>query len=121
MNNDEVRLIDANALLKKIDEERQYLVARGQLGAEHILVHNFRDLVEQAPTVRTDNYSMGYQDGVRKVLSEVAEEKYRSPDEWEDYSVDFYKCPDCGYLLEKDCPHCGRKVVLPDRRTETQS
>lgn len=33
--------------------------------------------------------------------------------EWEDYSVDFYKCPECGYLLEKFCPYCQNKVVLP--------
>ena len=36
-----MRSIDADALLKKVDEEREYLKARGQLGAEHILVHNF--------------------------------------------------------------------------------
>ena len=35
--------------------------------------------------------------------------------EWEDYSVDFYRCPECGYLLNKDCPHCGSKVILPNR------
>ena len=34
-------------------------------------------------------------------------------DEWEDYSIDFYKCPECGYLLEKCCPNCGNIVVLP--------
>lgn len=47
----EIRLIDANALLNRVDEEREYLKARGQLGAEHILVHNFRDLIDNAPTV----------------------------------------------------------------------
>ena len=33
--------------------------------------------------------------------------------EWEDYSVDFYKCPECGYLLNKDCPYCQNKIILP--------
>ena len=33
--------------------------------------------------------------------------------EWEDYSVDFYKCPECGYLLNKLCPQCHNTVVLP--------
>ncbi len=47
----DVRLIDANALLERIDKEREYLLGRGQTGAEHILVHNFRDLVEEAPTI----------------------------------------------------------------------
>ena len=52
MNND---LISRSALLKRIDEEREYLKARGQLGAEHILVHNFRELVESAPSVEVWN------------------------------------------------------------------
>lgn len=46
-----MRLIDADALLEMVDKERQYLIARGQNGAEHILVHNFRDLIDKAPTV----------------------------------------------------------------------
>ena len=48
-------LISKSALLSKIDEEREYLKARGQLGAEHILVHNFRDLVENAPSALPEN------------------------------------------------------------------
>ena len=50
----DVRLIDANALLERVDEERKYLIARGQTGAEHILVHNFRDLIDNAPTVESE-------------------------------------------------------------------
>ena len=42
-----------------------------------------------------------------KVLEE------RSNGEWEDYSVNFYKCPECGYLLDKYCPGCQNKVILP--------
>ena len=34
-------------------------------------------------------------------------------DEWIDYDNTFYKCPDCGYLLEKCCPQCQNKVILP--------
>ena len=37
----------------------------------------------------------------------------RPTGKWEDYSVSFYKCPECGYLLEKDCPRCQTKVILP--------
>ena len=33
--------------------------------------------------------------------------------EWVDYNNTFYKCPECGYLLEKCCPHCQNKVILP--------
>ena len=46
-----MRLVDADAILEKIDKEREYLIARGQIGAEHILVKYCRDFVEDAPTV----------------------------------------------------------------------
>ena len=58
-------LISRDELLKRIDEEREYLKSRGQFGAEHILVHNFRDLVDNAPTVdiETVSYARGFQAG----------------------------------------------------------
>ena len=110
-----MRLIDADELLKRVDEERQYLLARGQTGAEHILVHNFRDLIDNAPTALADNYSMGYQDGIKKVLSE------RPQGKWLAHRVAFHlTCPLCGCNLRgvKDmvfegdydfnyCPNCG--------------
>ena len=37
----------------------------------------------------------------------------RPQGEWIDYDNTFYKCPDCGYLLEKCCPQCQNKVILP--------
>lgn len=37
----------------------------------------------------------------------------RPQGEWIDYNNTFYKCPDCGYLLEKCCPQCQNKVILP--------
>lgn len=59
-----MRLIDADELLKIVDKEREYLIARGQTGAEHILVHNFRDLIDNAPTVSLqDIYQEGHYDG----------------------------------------------------------
>ena len=66
-------------------------------------------LIDNAPTVCNDNYAMGYQDGVKKVLSE------RPTGEW---IVDghHYKCSICGKTLaiipsESDddligCPYC---------------
>ena len=36
-----------------------------------------------------------------------------SSDIWGDYNNTFYRCPECGYLLEKDCPNCHTKIVLP--------
>lgn len=51
-----MRLIDADELLKQIDAERKYLIKRGQTGAEHILVHYFRDLVLNAPTIESNKW-----------------------------------------------------------------
>lgn len=55
MSDNEVRLIDANALLKAMEEERQYLLARGQTGAEHIIVHHCLPIIDNAPTINTEN------------------------------------------------------------------
>ena len=44
---------------------------------------------------------------------ETCEEKLRPQGEWIDYDNTFYKCPECGYLLEKCCPQCQNKVILP--------
>lgn len=49
MNDD---LISREALLKAMEEERQYLLARGQTGAEHILVHHCLSLINNVPTVK---------------------------------------------------------------------
>ena len=45
------RLIDADALIKQVEEEGKYLLARGQAGAEHILLHNIVPLIDNAPTI----------------------------------------------------------------------
>lgn len=42
----------------------------------------------------------------------------RPQGEWIDYDNTFYKCPDCGYLLEKCCPQCQNKVILPKGGSE---
>lgn len=43
-------LISRSALLKAMEEERQFLLARDQTGAEHVLVHNCLPLIDNAPT-----------------------------------------------------------------------
>lgn len=71
------------------------------------------DHIDNAPTVELDMAQvLAYESG--KASNE------RPKGEWEDYSVDFYRCPECGYLLNKDCPHCQNKVILPisDRYNE---
>ena len=46
-----MRLGDLDALEIAIDKERQILIEQGRPGAEHIVVHHARRLVEEAPTI----------------------------------------------------------------------
>lgn len=52
-------------------------------------LHWVRLVIDQAPTVLHDNYSMGYQDGVKKVLSERPQGEW-IPIEKEDNLIDHY-------------------------------
>lgn len=54
----------------------------------------------------------------RGILTLSGEE--RPQGEWIDYDNTFYKCPDCGYLLEKCCPQCQNKVILPKDGADMQ-
>lgn len=88
-------------------------------------------IIDNAPTVEVPNYAMGYQDGVRKVLKEVAEGKHRPQGEWTEDKVAFhFVCNKCGCALkslksevfEGDynynfCPNCG---VDMKKRTKTE-
>ena len=62
------------------------------------------ELIDNAPTVLHDNYSMGYQDGVKKVLSE------RPQGEWIEDSGNI-ACSHCHtiwlYRRTDYCPNCG--------------
>lgn len=101
-----MRLIDADALKEFIGT---YDGTTAQVEAVEV------KYIDNAPTVLHDNYSMGYQDGVKKVLSE------RPTGEWIN-GVD--KCPCCGKSkfegLDADiwadwqpkfCPNCGAEMV----------
>ena len=44
------RYIDADELKNRFERERLYLVHRGELGAEYILVHHAIPLVDDIPT-----------------------------------------------------------------------
>lgn len=109
-----MRPVDVDALLKAIDEERQYLLARGQAGAEHILVRNFRNLVEDAPSIPLPDFKDGY----RQAIIDGQANYSRPRGEWIEQGYLEYKCSVCGrhILLEdhwtnitKDYPfcHCG--------------
>ena len=65
--------------------------------------------LDNAPTVNIPNY------GGKVVPDTLQGWRYekRQQGEWIDYDNTFYKCPDCGYLLEKCCPQCQNKVILP--------
>lgn len=92
-----MRPVDADALLKAIDEERQYLLARGQTGAEHILVHNFRNLVEDAPSIPLPDFKDGYKQAIIDGKTNFS----RTKEEWipvserlpEDFCVVLVYCP----------------------------
>lgn len=100
MNND---LISRDALKKAIKElsndNPSYWNSCDVVDREKVL-----DEIDNAPTVLYDNYSMGYQDGVKKVLSE------RPQGEWEESHI-----LSCGNILrmgenviEHKCKNCGR-------------
>lgn len=81
-------------------------------------LHWVRLVIDQAPTVLHDNYSMGYQDGVRKVLSERPQGEW----EWVQYdanpNIGNWHCSECRYIphgkkeYQKTnfCPNCGAKM-----------
>lgn len=114
------RLIDADELLKKVDEERKYLIARGQAGAEHILVHNFRGLVENAPTVEQEIYMNGKDFDLYLEGYKVGKKHFERPQgEWiiiDDTEQFIAKCSICGRIEDsrmiKDYPfcHCGAEL-----------
>lgn len=110
-----MRPVDADALLKAIDEERQYLLARGQTGAEHILVHNFRNLVEDAPSIPLPDFKDGY----RQAIIDGQTNYSRPTGEWiivkDEKWGDNVKCPFCGKELAGTdlnfCCKCGAKLT----------
>lgn len=72
-------------------------------------------LIDNAPTVCNDNYAMGYQDGVKKVLSERPTGKWLE-NKGKDLRDCFYTCSQCGRTINVICGetlsdfpfcHCG--------------
>lgn len=111
-----MRLIDVDALMPLFIEKAYTMKDRHgvKLGEEWLLNYNdIQEVIDNAPIVCNDNYSMGYQDGVKKVLSE------RPTGEWidegqyaEGHSEHYYRCSECGgHIIELRvddfCKHCG--------------
>lgn len=117
-----MRIIDADALLKAMEEERQYLLARGQTGAEHIIVHHCLPIIDNAPTVFDDK---AYSDGYTQGTCDCEHAHERQKGEWiEDYTKECHSflgwhCSICNtaaleineYSYASDfCPTCGAKM-----------
>ena len=111
-----MRLIDADDLVNDFLN-----VCRTEFEIENKCMtdENVLRLIHNAPTVLHDNYSMGYQDGVKKVLSErpqgewikyirciecsVCKNKFFAEDENENCQ-DYEPCTDLRFNF---CPNCG--------------
>ena len=98
-------LISREALKKTFDE---YIKANPKISG---IFEVGKFIIDNAPTIEINTndieykaYCKGLEDG-KKIA--------RPQGEWIDYDNTFYKCPDCGYLLEKCCPQCQNKVILP--------
>ena len=91
--------ISREALLAKIDEERKYLLALKMDGAEHIVVHHARRIIEDIPPVtpqpKIGRWEVTYNNGDIYHLrcSACKEEDCRM------YPTDKY-CPNCGAKME---------------------
>lgn len=95
-----MRLIDADALNEEFKEV--YPLATNEMGG--VVNKRIYEIIDNAPTVLHDNYSLGYQDGVKKVLSE------RPKGEWIEDSGNI-ACSHCHtiwlYRRTDFCPNCG--------------
>lgn len=119
-----MRLIDADALLVKVDEEREYLKARGLFGAEHILTKDFRNLIEDAPTAGIDSPAIRVnipEKDIQKLVEELQKphkilvlpepevEFVRPQGEW----IGGKQCSVCGNFSSdngKFCTNCGASM-----------
>lgn len=117
---DDGDIISRKALLERIDKEREYLKARGLFGAEHVLVHNFRGLVEEAqPTTSFGIYAAGYHAGFYAVHGEPEkpEGEWIATDETDEFYGRVYRCTHCSEETlacgcRNFCPNCGAKMRL---------
>ena len=128
-------LISRSALKKSIKSYADDQYAENEYLGEYAIM----DIIDKAPAVTVDNYAMGYQDGVRKVLSErpkgeyteedmkqaikenfdigyeMAKNKYERPQgKWliEGGTTLHYACSECGCAgdeWDKFCNHCYGK------------
>lgn len=121
-----MRLIDADEIVIELTKQKAHFMSKASqtsieanrmmyintaTGIQHAL-----NTIDNAPTVCVDNYSMGYQDGVKKVLSE------RPKGEWIETKGEYVrdniykvvlKCSNCGHICSyygDVCGNCGAKM-----------
>lgn len=118
-------LISRQAALDEIDKNRQALLSLGMDGAEHILVHYGRRVLEELPTIEPKNGKMTREQAIyilrhatflgsdeerereKQAVEIVAKKgKWLNGNYRQICSVCRYK----GYLSWKFCPHCGAKM-----------
>lgn len=117
-----MRLIDADNFMKDLLKLWDYSTVDG-ITATKVLKQVISDL-NNAPTVSPFKpMCMAKDEAICEEMTTDGHCNYSKPclnkgedrpqGEWIDYDNTFYKCPDCGYLLEKCCPQCQNKVILP--------
>lgn len=106
--------ISRTELLAKIDEERKHLLELKMDGAEHIIVHHARRIIEDMPSVtpqytdeEIDKIQAVEQAYVDKMVELAVEETKRPKGKWIHDN-----CSICGYGVRPwnntpYCPHCG--------------
>ena len=120
--------ISRQALLDAIDNERKSLLDMGMKGAEHIVVHHARRIIEEMPSVTpAERVEYGTDGNAYKMsISNGKEYETERIGHWIDrevYDADRWKCSKCGrteQYQENYCPHCGAKMVEPQERSDKE-
>jgi hypothetical protein len=89
--------IEREALLNEIDTERDRLVALDMIGAEHILTHNARRIIEEAPAADVVEVKRGRWE---RVIPSKSAAKWST-------KVCCSVCRMTGYTRYNFCPNCG--------------
>lgn len=93
-----MNLVDKDSLLAKLEAERQYLVNRGHLAAEHHVVHHALRIVYDEPTVDAEPVRHG---------------KWRIvnvPKKWGGATLRCTECNTGATRVWNYCPNCGAKM-----------
>lgn len=98
-------LISRAALLDDIDSERQILIESGRAGAEHVVAHHARRLIEDAPTVD----AVEVKHGTWKIIGLDGNFVYCSVCHADQSKAHVTDC-DGVVVLPYFCPVCGAKM-----------